>query len=110
MTQDQYDTFLDDLIEKGALSRFDAMRLGHHGWRILDINPGAFASGGIGCGTAYATSTENGGGGPRQSWEDAAGDLIRWLESMLAWQEQDKAGSSQKTEALNTLRDIVSRM
>ena len=52
MTQDQYNKFLDDLIEKGALSRFDAMRLGHNGWRILDINPDSFATGGIGCGTA----------------------------------------------------------
>lgn len=110
MTQEQYDTFLDDLIDKGALSRFDAMRLGHHGWRILDINPGAFASGGIGCGTAYATSTDNSAGGPRQSLEDADGDLMRWIENMLSWQDQDKAGSHQKTEALKALHDIVKQM
>ena len=48
MTREQYDALLDDLIDAGALSRFDAMRLGHHGWRILDVSPGAFASGEIG--------------------------------------------------------------
>lgn len=110
MSQNQYDVFLDDLIEKGALSRFDAMQLGHHGWRILDINPGAFASGNIGCGTAYATSAADGDGGPMQSLEDADGDLIRWLDSMLVWQDQDKAGSSQKAEVLKVLQDIVKRM
>lgn len=110
MSQDQYDVFLDDLIEKGALSRFDAMQMGHHGCRILDINPGAFASGNIGCGTAYATSTADGDGGPMQSLEDADGDLIRWLDSMLAWQDQDKVGSSQKAEVLKVLQDIVKRM
>ena len=110
MTQDQYDTFLDDLIEKGALSRFDAMRLGHHGWRILNINPDAFATGGAGCGTAYATSADNGDGGPRQSLEGADGDLMRWLENMLSWQDQDKAGNGQTAEVIKALRDIVKRM
>ena len=44
MTQGQYDAFLDELVGKGALSRFDAMRLGHHGWRILKIDPGALST------------------------------------------------------------------
>ena len=115
MTQDQYNKFLDDLIEKGALSRFDAMRLGHNGWRILDINPDAFASGGIGCGTAHATSSKDSSGGSIQSLEDADGDLVRWLESVLARQNQGpdgkpREGSSQSKEALDTLRDIIKRM
>lgn len=108
MTQDQYDAFLDDLIEKGALSRFDALRLGHHGCRILDINAGSFASGGIECGSARAASV--GSDKPIQSLADADGDLIRWLDSMLAWQDQDKAGSNQKAEVLKVLQDIVKRM
>lgn len=103
MTQDQYDAFLDDLIEKGTLSRFDAMQLGHHGWRILDINPETFASGGIGCGSAYAVSAGDSENGPIQSLEDVDGDLIRWLEHMLARQNQNK-------EPLNVLADIVKRM
>ena len=108
MTQDQYDTFLDDLIGKGALSRFDAMQLGHHGWRILDIDPGTFAAGGIGCGSSYVTSA---GDGPIQSLEDADGDLMRWLKSILAQQDQGSSGSSrQKMESVNILSDIVKRM
>lgn len=111
MTQSQYDAFLDDLIEKGALSRFDAMRLGHHGWRILDINPDTFASGGTGCGSAYAASAEDSGKALIQSLEDADGDLVRWLERMLARQDQGThEGSRQKKESLEILSDIVRRM
>lgn len=108
MTQGQYDAFLDDLIEKGALSRFDAMRLGHHGCRILDINAGSFVSGGIECGSARAASA--GSDKPIQSLDDADGSLVRWLDSMLAWQNQDKAGSSQTAEVLKILQDIVKQM
>ena len=113
MTQDQYNTFLDDLIEKGSLSRIDAMRLGHNGWRILDINPDSFAAGGTGCGTAYATSADGSGDGPVRSLEDVDGDLMRWLESMLAQEKQatgSQGGNSQKAQALNTLSDILKRM
>ena len=108
MTQGQYDAFLDDLIEKGALSRFDAMRLGHHGWRILDINMGSFASGGIECGSARAASA--GSDKPIQSLEDADGDLVRWLEHMLAQQNEGTREGQQRKEALNVLSDIIRRM
>lgn len=103
MTQDQYDAFLDDLAEKGALSRFDVMKLGYRGWNILDISPESFASGGIGCGSAYAVSAGDSENGPIQSLKDVDGDLICWLESMLARQNQNK-------EPLNVLADIVKRM
>lgn len=80
MSQGQYDAFLDDLIEKGALSRFDALRLGHHGCHILDINPGAFAAGGGGAGTAYVHNDRL-----KQTLEDAEGDLLSRLENMLPY-------------------------
>lgn len=111
MTRDQYDSFLDSLIEKGALSRFDAMRLGYKGWRILDIDIGAFAAGGVGCGSAYAVGSGNAESGPIQSLEDTDGDLIRWLESILAQLDQGtRADSRQKEEALNALLNIVKQM
>lgn len=111
MTQDQYDTFLDDLIEKGALSRFDAMRLRHHGWRILDIDPGTFAAGGIGNGPTYVIGTKNNESQLIQSLEDADGNLIRWLENMLVQQNQEsRAYNRQKKESLDILSDIVKRM
>ena len=103
MTQGQYDAFLDDLIEAGALSRFDAMKLGHHGWRILNTDPGTSA-GGMGCGSAYVIGGEN---QPLQSLEDADGDLVRWLESILARQGQE---DGQDKEPLTVLLDIVRRM
>lgn len=108
MTQGQYDAFLDDLIEKGALSRFDALRLGHHGCRILDINAGSFASGGIECGSAHAASV--GSDKPIQSLEDTDGDLFRWLDSMLAQQNEETREGQQKKETLNVLSDIIRRM
>ena len=104
MTQGQYDAFLDDLIEAGALSRFDAMKLGHHGWRILNTDPRTFAAGGMGCGSAYVIGGEN---QPLQSLEDADGDLVRWLESILARQGQE---DGQDKEPLTVLLDIVRRM
>lgn len=104
MTQGQYDAFLDDLIEAGALSRFDAMKLGHHGWRILNTDPRTFAAGGMGCGSAYVIGGEN---QPLQSLEDANGDLVRWLESILARQGQE---DGQDKEPLAVLLDIVRRM
>lgn len=111
MTQDQYDVFLDDLIKKGALSRFDAMRLGHHGVRILDIDPGTFATGGIGCGSAHVASAGSSDNKPVELLEDADGDLLRWLERMLAQQDQGTAeGGRQKKESLNILSDIIKRM
>lgn len=111
MTRDQYDSFLDNLIEKGALSRFDAMRLGYKGWRVLDIDIGAFATGGIGCGSAYAVGSENAESGPIQSLEDMDGDLIRWLEGILAQLGQEaRADSRQREEALNALLNIAKQM
>jgi len=102
MTQGQYDAFLDDLIEKGALSRFDAMRLGYHGFRVLDIDPEVFATGGN-CGSGYVTGAVDHGDRLKQTLEDTDGDLIIWLERMLTQQDQGtdaaaKEGSRQKKE------------
>lgn len=115
MTQAQYDAFLDDLVEKGALSSSDAMRLGYKGFRVLDIDLAAFAAGHGGGGTAYVTRVENYGDELKQSLEDVCNDLIGWLELMLARQYQGtdavtREGIRQRTEALNTLSDIVRRM
>ena len=114
MTQGQYDAFLDELVEKGALSRFDAMRLGYHGWRVLDIDLDTFAAGGMAGGTAYVTSLDDNDDKLIHSVEEANGDLIRWLESMLARQDHGTSsatsGSRLQKEALGALYDIVKRM
>ncbi|WP_251317155.1 hypothetical protein [Flintibacter muris] len=64
-------------------------------------------------GTAYVTSAGN--EIPGLSLEDAEGDLLRWLENMLARLSLEidpstKEGSRAKEEAVNTLRDIIRRM
>ena len=52
---------------------------------------------------------------PGLSLEDAEGDLLRWLENMLARlslgiDPSTKEGSRAKEEAVNALRDIIRRM
>ena len=106
MTQGQYDAFLDELVGKGALSRFDAMRLGYRGCRILDIDLGAFAAGGGGVGTAYVHDDRL-----KRTLEEAEGDLLSWLESMLSAPDQGTGEEGRrKQEAVNALSDIVRRM
>jgi hypothetical protein len=58
----------------------------------------------MGCGSAYVIGGEN---QPLQSLEDANGDLVRWLESILARQGQE---DGQDKEPLAVLLDIVRRM
>lgn len=107
MTQDQYDSFLEDLMEKGALSRFDAMRLGYHGWRVLDMEQG------LSGGWASATSLDD-GDALKESLESKFNNLKGWLESMLVKQDQGTgtatSESLRKKEALDALYDIVKRM
>lgn len=105
MTQDQYDAFLDELMEKGALSRMDAARLGYHGLRVLDMEPDE--NGKVHNGWAYVVDD---GRKPIESLEDADGDLFRWLDAMLDRQEQGIGASRRQKEALNALYDIVKRM
>lgn len=116
MTQDQYDAFLDELVEKGALSRSDALRLGYKGFRLLDIDLESFATRGVGGGgMAYVTRAENYGDELKQSLEDVCNDLKSWLELMLARQYEGtdaitREGIRQRSEAMNALSDIVRRM
>lgn len=105
MTRDQYDAFLDDLIEAGALSRLDAARLGYHGLRVLDMEPDE--NGKVHNGWAYVVDD---GSKPIETLEDAGSDLFRWLEAMLDQQEQGIGASRRQKEALNVLYDIVKRM
>lgn len=109
MTQEQYDAFLDELVEKGTLSRSDTMYLGHSGLKWLDIDAGKFASGGS-AGWGYVHGDKL-----ARTLEDAEGDLTVWMENMMARLERGidpstKEGGRQKTEAVNALRDIVKRI
>ena len=105
MTQDQYDAFLDELIEAGALSRMDAARLGYHGLRVIDMEPDE--NGKIHNGWAYVVED---GRKPIESLADAGGDLFRFLEAMLDQQKQGIGASRRQKEALDTLYDIIKRM
>lgn len=62
------------------------IRPGYNGWRVLDIDPGTFAAGGMAGSTAYVTGAEHYGDELKQSLADAGNDLINWLEIMMARQ------------------------
>ena len=111
MTQDQYDAFLDELVEKGALTRSDTSWLGRGGYQRIDVDLDTlFANGGMAAGPIRIASLENFGGEPKRSVEEVENDIMVRLESMLTQQSQEIGGSRQKSEALNTLYDIIKRM
>ena len=104
MTQDQYDAFLDELVEKGVLTRGDTTWLGHHGLVRLDIDPEDFVTG---KGGAFVINGDT----PARSLDEAEGDLIRFLQSMMAQQKQWNGPSTrERKEALDALYDVVRRM
>lgn len=111
MTQAQYDAFLDELVEKGALTRSDTSWLGRGGFQRIDVDLDTlFANGGMAAGPIRIVSLDNYGGAPKRSLEEAENDVIIWLESMLTRQSQEIGGSRQKAEALSAFHDIVRRM
>ena len=115
MTQDQYNAFLDELVEKGTLTKADTMWLGRSGLQRVDVNLDVLFTKGMAPGPITISSTEDFNNIMKESLEDADGDLIVWLESMLARQKQGANGgtsdvSGKKGEALNTLLDIVKQM
>lgn len=111
MTQEQYDAFLDELVEKGALTRSDTSWLGRRGYQRMDVDLDTlFANGGMAAGPIRIASLGNSGGEPKRSVEEVENDIIIRLESMLTQQSQEIGGSRQKSEALNTLYDIIKRM
>ena len=115
MTQDQYNAFLDELVEKGALTKSDKMWLGRSGLQRVDVDLDVVFLKGMAAEPITIYSAGDLNGKPKDSLEDADGDVIVWLESMLAQQNQGTNGgtrdsSGQRAEALNTLYDIVRRM
>lgn len=120
MSQDQYDAFLDELVDKGALTRADTTWLGRGGLQRLDVDMDkmfdAWSEGRLYGGTAYVTSAGDSSiERLKQTLEEADGDLLRWLEHMLARMAlgidpSTKEGSREKKEAVNALREIIRRM
>lgn len=85
--------------------------LGRGGYQRIDVDLDTlFANGGMAAGPIRIASLENFGGEPKRSVEEVENDIMVRLESMLTQQSQEIGGSSQKSEALNTLYDIIRRM
>lgn len=118
MTQDQYDAFLDELVEKGVLTRGDTTWLGRHGLVRLDVDMDELAkqaatgklTGGV-VGSVTVTSLDGSRTPLFRSLDEAEGDLIRFLQSMMAQQDQWNGPSSRERKAaLDALYDVVRRM
>lgn len=109
MTQDQYNAFLDELVERGALTKADTTWLGRSGLQRVDVDLDVLFTKGMAPGPIIISSAEDFNDKIKDSLEDADGDLLCWLESMLNQQDTGE-GNRQKKEALNTLLDIVKRM
>lgn len=105
MTQDQYNALLDELVEKGALTKADMMWLGRSGLQRIDVALDVLFTKGIAPGpiTIYGTGSLD--GKLKESLEDADGNLIVWLESMLT---RSKQGTNGGTRENNGQRSKVS--
>lgn len=87
MTQEEYDAFLEDLVERGVLSEQGLGRLGYKGYTV--VGSGVFDSMGFGNGSVTRIGNQY---LPRQnpfnlyhSLQDAGGDLLAWarVEAIL---------------------------
>lgn len=110
MTQDQYDAFLDELVEKNVLTRSDTTWLWRGGLRRIDVDLETLFTEGGAPGPTSIVSLGNSGDDTKQLLEETENDLLTWLESMLTRQSQEIGGSPQKSEALNALYDVVKWM
>lgn len=115
MTQNQYDAFLDELVEKGVLTRGDTTWLGHHGLVRLDVDMDELAeqleTGKLSAGGPVTVASVGNGNELFRSLEEADGDLIRFLQSMMAQRDQwDGPSTRERQEALDALYDVVRRM
>lgn len=85
MTQTEYDSFLDDLLDIGVLKKDEIGQLGYHGCVVV----GSLAEGGFGFGCGcYQASFESINKSPygfAMSLSDANGDALAYAKLMALW-------------------------
>jgi len=82
MTQAEYDAFLEDLVERGVLSKQELTRLGYKGYTV--VGSAAFDSMGFGAGSvSWAAVQDLPGQNPFNLYHsllDANGDVLAWAK------------------------------
>lgn len=82
MSQEEYDAFLEDLVERGVLSKQELTRLGYKGYTV--VGSAAFDSMGFGAGSMSYVSTQYlPGQNPFNLYHsllDAGGDVLAWAK------------------------------
>lgn len=81
MGREEYDAFLDDLQDMGAISGYEKSQLGYKGMTAL----GYFDAGGQFVGTDWHTHMISGDASDIRDLDDAGGDVLAWLSARLAW-------------------------
>lgn len=82
MSQEEYDAFLEDLVERGVLSKQELTRLGYKGYTV--VGSAAFDSMGFGAGSvSWAAVQDLPGQNPFNLYHsllDAGGDVLAWAK------------------------------
>lgn len=82
MSQEEYDAFLEDLVERGVLSKQELVRLGYKGYTV--VGSAAFDSMGFGAGSvSWAAVQDLPGQNPFSLYHsllDAGGDVLAWAK------------------------------
>lgn len=82
MSQEEYNAFLGDLVERGILSKQELGRLGYKGYTV--VGPAVFDSVGFGAGSVSCVAVQNlPGQNPFNLYHsllDAGGDVLAWAK------------------------------
>ena len=114
MSDEQYDAFLDDLADMGAISRQEKRLLGYNGNVVVaypDEN-GEAVSRNL---DIYSAWDWEGKDAPAFKREDANGDILRWVADRLKWNPVAMTAAQRKNEAaeidlFENLSAILARM
>lgn len=111
MTQEEYDSFLDDLIEKGVLEKDDLKYIDYRGdavpfgalvcvgkWDLLENGPFKGNMGGT------LTWTGVSGSAPTVSYRPSDGNALAWAKRMSLW--KPSSGTTDWLEVENRRNDI----
>ena len=114
MSDEQYDAFLDDLEDMGAISRWEKGFLGYNGKVVIGYQDetGEVVSHNFDIYSAWSWLGKN---PPVFKREDANGDILKWVSDRLKWKPDAMTAAQQKNQAaeidlFENLSAILARM
>ena len=111
MSQEEYSSFLDDLEDMGAISKYEKRLMGYNGM----ISIGHFDAEGAFVGTNWQIQILPGNQSDVRSLDEAGGDILGWLRDMLNRQEvvfgsMDQGTMERNRERYEAVSSILERM